>query len=66
MNARPYLKRAFKLLGEHKPFVALSLSFSLDVSLPFLGCDLRSVNQTFRRHRKDRLEHGVDHDGIFL
>src|SRR6266576_1267613 len=38
MNARPYLKRAFKLLGEHKPFVALSLSFSLVMFLlPFLA-----------------------------
>src|SRR6266851_3199053 len=38
MNARPYLKRAFKLLGEHKPFVALSLFFSLVMFLlPFVA-----------------------------
>src|SRR6266576_5082456 len=38
MNARPYLKRAFKLLGEHKPYVALSLLFSLVIFLlPFLA-----------------------------
>ena len=38
MNARPYLKRAFKLLGEHKSFVALSLMFSLVMFLlPFLA-----------------------------
>jgi ABC-type multidrug transport system fused ATPase/permease subunit len=38
MNARPYLKRAFKLLGEHKPFVALSLLFSLVMFLlPFVA-----------------------------
>src|SRR6266542_403353 len=38
MNARPYLKRAFKLLGEHKPFVALSLLFSLIMFLlPFVA-----------------------------
>ena len=38
MNARPYLKRAFKLLGEHKPFVALSLVFSLVMFLlPFVA-----------------------------
>ena len=38
MNARPYLRRAFKLLGEHKPFVALSLFFSLVMFLlPFVA-----------------------------
>ena len=38
MNARPYLRRAFKLLGEHKLFVALSLLFSLVMFLlPFLA-----------------------------
>src|SRR5260370_18676285 len=38
MNARPYVKRAFKLLGEHKPFVALSLTFSLVMFLlPFVA-----------------------------
>src|SRR6266511_2878624 len=38
MIARPYLKRAFKLLGEHKPFVALSLLFSLIMFLlPFVA-----------------------------
>ncbi len=38
MNARPYLKRAFKLLGEHKAMVALSLLLSLIMFLlPFLA-----------------------------
>src|SRR6266540_2101555 len=38
MSARPYLKRAFKLLGEHKAFVALSLFFSLIMFLlPFVA-----------------------------
>ncbi|HMG76618.1 MAG TPA: ABC transporter ATP-binding protein [Pyrinomonadaceae bacterium] len=38
MNARPYLKRAFKLLGEHKPMVALSLFLSLVMFLlPFVA-----------------------------
>jgi len=38
MDARPYLKRALKLLSEHKPFVALSLFFSLVMFLlPFLA-----------------------------
>jgi ABC-type multidrug transport system fused ATPase/permease subunit len=38
MDARPYLKRALKLLGEHKPSVALSLLFSLVMFLlPFLA-----------------------------
>jgi ABC-type multidrug transport system fused ATPase/permease subunit len=38
MNARPYLKRAFKLLGSHKAMVALSLLLSLIMFLlPFLA-----------------------------
>ncbi|HXI75478.1 MAG TPA: ABC transporter ATP-binding protein, partial [Pyrinomonadaceae bacterium] len=38
MNARPYLKRAFKLLGSHKAMVALSLLLSLVMFLlPFLA-----------------------------
>jgi ATP-binding cassette subfamily B protein len=38
MNARPYLKRAFKLLGAHKAMVSLSLSLSLVIFLmPFLA-----------------------------
>jgi len=38
MNARPYLKRAFKLLGDHKAMVALSLLLSLIMFLlPFLA-----------------------------
>lgn len=38
MDAKPYLRRAFKLLGEHKSFVALSLMFSLVMFLlPFLA-----------------------------
>src|SRR6266436_1964143 len=38
MNARPYLKRSFKLLGEHKAMVALSLLLSLIMFLlPFLA-----------------------------
>lgn len=38
MDARPYLKRALKLLAEHKPSVALSLMFSLVMFLlPFLA-----------------------------
>ena len=38
MDAKPYLKRALKLLGEHKPSVALSLLFSLVMFLlPFLA-----------------------------
>ena len=38
MNARPYLTRAFKLLGEHKAMVALSLLLSLIMFLlPFLA-----------------------------
>ena len=38
MNARPYLKRAFKLLGEHKAMVALSLFLSLVMFLlPFVA-----------------------------
>jgi ATP-binding cassette, subfamily B, bacterial len=38
MNARPYLKRAFKLLGAHKAMVALSLFLSLVMFLlPFVA-----------------------------
>ncbi len=38
MNARPYLKRAFKLLGSHKAMVALSLLLSLIMFLlPFVA-----------------------------
>jgi ATP-binding cassette, subfamily B, bacterial len=38
MNARPHLKRAFKLLGSHKAMVALSLLLSLIMFLlPFLA-----------------------------
>src|SRR6266545_4969076 len=38
MNARPYIKRAFKLLGEHKAMVILSLFLSLVMFLlPFLA-----------------------------
>lgn len=38
LNATPYLKRAFGLLGEHKGFVALSLFFSLIMFLlPFVA-----------------------------
>src|ERR1700730_17159654 len=38
MNARPYLKRAFKLLGEHKAMVTLSLFLSLVMFLlPFVA-----------------------------
>ena len=38
MNARPYLRRAFKLLGSHKAMVALSLLLSLVMFLlPFLA-----------------------------
>jgi ATP-binding cassette subfamily B protein len=38
MNARPYLTRAFKLLGGHKVMVVLSLSFSLVMFLlPFVA-----------------------------
>jgi len=38
MNATPYLKRALKLLGEHKATVAISLVFSLVMFLlPFLA-----------------------------
>ncbi len=38
MDAKPYLKRALKLLGEHKPSVALSLLFSLVMLLlPFIA-----------------------------
>src|SRR5258708_5763507 len=38
MNARPYLKRAFKLLGEHKAMAALSLLLSLIMFLlPFVA-----------------------------
>lgn len=38
MNARPYLKRAFKLLGQHKLMVALSLFLSLVMFLlPFVA-----------------------------
>ncbi len=38
MDAKPYLKRALKLLGEHKSYVALSLLFSLVMFLlPFLA-----------------------------
>src|SRR5438034_263527 len=38
MNARPYIKRAFKLLGGHKAMVALSLFLSLVMFLlPFVA-----------------------------
>lgn len=38
MNARPYIKRAFKLLSEHKAMVVLSLLLSLVMFLlPFLA-----------------------------
>jgi len=38
MNARPYLKRAFKLLGSHKAMAALSLLLSLIMFLlPFVA-----------------------------
>jgi ATP-binding cassette, subfamily B, bacterial len=38
MNARPYIKRAFKLLGQHKLMVALSLFLSLVMFLlPFVA-----------------------------
>jgi ATP-binding cassette subfamily B protein len=38
MNARPYIKRAFKLLGAHKAMVALSLFLSLVMFLlPFVA-----------------------------
>jgi ATP-binding cassette subfamily B protein len=38
MNARPYIKRAFKLLGGHKAMVALSLFISLIMFLlPFVA-----------------------------
>src|SRR5438552_16095300 len=38
MNARPYLKRAFKLLGSHKAMAALSLLLSLIMfMLPFVA-----------------------------
>src|SRR5258708_6842391 len=38
MNARPYLKRAFKLLGDHNAMVAFSLLLSLIMFLlPFLA-----------------------------
>jgi ATP-binding cassette, subfamily B, bacterial len=38
MNARPYIKRAFKLLGGHKAMVALSLFLSLVMfMLPFVA-----------------------------
>src|SRR6202140_4988982 len=38
MNARPYLKRAFKILGAHKAMVALSLFLSLVMFLlPFVA-----------------------------
>lgn len=38
MNARPYFKRAFKLLGQHKLMVALSLFLSLVMFLlPFVA-----------------------------
>jgi len=38
MNAKPYIKRAFKLLGAHKPMVASSLFLSLImILLPFVA-----------------------------
>ena len=38
MNAKPYIKRAFKLLAPHKPMVALSLFLSLImILLPFVA-----------------------------
>ena len=66
MNARPYIKRGFKLLGEHKPMVLCRRAFPGVPASVCGGRRVRSLINSSASGNKQQLEQRLERYRVLL